>query len=96
MFSASALDVIQAQYEAGSKRIVIAKKRLHPDFFLRSTGLAGESLQKYVNYAGKIAIYGGFSGYTRKPLRDFRLKSKQGRDVFFVPTLQEAIDRLER
>ena len=67
MFSASALDVIQAQYEAGSKRIVIAKKRLHPDFFLRSTGLAGEVLQKYVNYAGKIAIYGGFSGYTRKP-----------------------------
>ena len=52
MFSASALDVIQAQYEAGSKRIVIAKKRLHPDFFLRSTGLAGEVLQKYVNYAG--------------------------------------------
>ena len=96
MFSASALDVIQAQYEAGSKRIVIAKKRLHPDFFLRSTGLAGESLQKYVNYAGKIAIYGGFSGYTRKPLRDFRLENKQGRDVIFVTTLQEAIDRLKR
>ena len=96
MFSASALDVIQAQYEAGSKRIVIAKKRLHPDFFLRSTGLAGESLQKYVNYAGKIAIYGGFSGYTRKPLHDFILDSNQGRDVIFVPTLQEAIDRLKR
>lgn len=51
--SASALGVlIQAQYEAGSKRIVIAKKRLHPDFFLFSTGLAGEVLKKYVNYAG--------------------------------------------
>ena len=67
-----------------------------PDFFISSPGLAGESLQKYVNYAGKIAIYGGFSGYTRKPLRDFRLESKQGRDVIFVPTLQEAIDRLKR
>lgn len=96
MFSASALDVIQAQYEAGSKRIVIAKKRLHPDFFIPSPGLAGEVLQKYVNYAGKIAICGGFSGYTRKPLHDFRLESKQGRDVIFVPTLQEAIDRLKR
>lgn len=96
MFSASALDVIQAQYEAGSKRIVIAKKRLHPDFFLRSTGLAGEVLQKYVNYAGKIAIYGDFFRCTSKPLHDFILESNQGRDVFFVPTLQEAIDRLKR
>ena len=67
-----------------------------PDFFIPSPGLAGEVLQKYVNYAGKIAIYGGFSGYTRKPLRDFRLEIKQGRDAFFVPTLQEAIDRLTR
>ena len=67
-----------------------------PDFFIPSPGLAGESLQKYVNYAGKIAIYGGFSGYTRKPLHDFILESDQSRDVIFVPTLQEAIDRLKR
>lgn len=70
--------------------------RSSPDFFIPSPGLVGEVLQKYVNYAGKIAIYGGFSGYIRKPLRDFRLESKQGRDVFFVPALQEAIDRLKR
>ena len=67
-----------------------------PDFFIPSPGLAGEVLQKYVNYAGKIAIYGGFSGYTSKPLHDFILESNQGRDVIFVPTLQEAIDRLKR
>lgn len=67
-----------------------------PDFFLRSKGLAGEVLQKYVNYAGKIAICGDFFRCTSKPLRDFRLESKQGRDVIFVPTLQEAIDRLKR
>lgn len=95
--SASALDVmIQAQYETGSKSIAIAKERIHPDFFILSTGLAGEILQKYVNYAGKIAIYGDFSRYTSKPLHDFMLESNQGRDVFFVPTLQEAIDRLTR
>lgn len=70
--------------------------RSSPDFFIPSPGLAGEVLQKYVNYAGKIAICGGFSGYTRKPLHDFILESNQGRDVFFVPTLQEAFDRLTR
>ena len=29
-------------------------------------------------------------------LHDFILESNQGRDVIFVPTLQEAIDRLKR
>ena len=53
-------------------------------------------MQKYVNYAGKIAICGDFSRCTSKPLHDFILESNQGRDVFFVPTLQEAIDRLTR
>ena len=93
--SLSALDVIQAQYEAGSKRIVIAKSAFIP-FFPSQHGPCGRKKQKYVNYAGKIAIYGGFSGYTRKPLHDFILESNQGRDVIFVPTLQEAIDRLKR
>ena len=95
--TASALEVLmQAQYEAGSKAIVIAKERIHPDFFILSTGLAGEILQKYINYAGKIAIYGDFSGYTSKPLHDFMFESNQGRDVFFVSNREEAVDRLTR
>ena len=52
------------------------------------------------NGAGKStlfnAICGDFFRCTSKPLRDFRLESNQGRDVIFVPTLQEAIDRLKR
>lgn len=88
MFSASALDVIQAQYEAGSKRIVIAKKRLHPDFFLRSTGLAGEVLQKYVNYAGKIAhLRRLFPATPGNPCVISDWKVSRARDVIFVPTL---------
>lgn len=30
-------------------------------FFRLSTGLAGEILQKYVNYAGRVAFFGDFS-----------------------------------
>ena len=91
----SALDLLMtAKYEAGTKNIVLAKRRITPDFFILSTGLAGEVLQKFINYGGRIAIYGDFSGYTSKPLHDFMYESNQGKDVFFVSTEAEAVDRL--
>ena len=62
--------------------------------FVLSSGLAGEILQKYINYGGKIAIYGGFSHYTSKPLKDFIFESNKGKDVFFVATKEEAVQKL--
>ena len=91
----SALDVLMtAKYDAGTKNIVISKELIVEDFFILSTGLAGEILQKYINYCGRIAIYGGYSHYTSKPLHDFIYESNKGKDVFFVGTQEEAIDRL--
>ena len=91
----SALDVLMtAKYEAGTKNIVISKELIVEDFFILSTGLAGEILQKYINYGGRIAIYGDYSHYTSKPLHDFIYESNKGKDVFFVRTQEEAIDRL--
>ena len=91
----SALDVLMtAKYEAGTKNIIISKELIVEDFFILSTGLAGEILQKYINYGGRIAIYGDYSHYTSKPLHDFIYESNKGKDVFFVGTQEEAIDRL--
>lgn len=93
----SALDVLMdAKYNADTKNIVIDKKLVLEDFFILSTGLAGEILQKYVNYGGRIAIYGDYSHYTSKPLKDFIYESNHGKDVFFVQTREEAIDMLIR
>lgn len=93
----SALDVLMsAKYDVGTKNIVIDKKLIVEDFFILSKGLAGEILQKYVNYGGRIAIYGDYSHYTSKPLKDFIYESNKGRDVFFVSTQDEAIDMLTR
>ncbi len=61
-----------------------------------SSGLAGEILQKFVNYGGKIAIYGDFSHYTSKPLKDFIYQSNKGKDVFFVATREEAIQKISK
>ena len=91
----SALDVLMtAKYDVGTKNIVINKKLVAEDFFILSSGLAGEILQKYINYGGRIAIYGDYSHYTSKPLHDFIYESNKGKDVFFVGTHEEAIDRL--
>lgn len=93
----SAIDLLMsAQYDMGSKNIVIPKQLIAEDFFVLSTGLAGEILQKYVNYGGRMAIYGDYSRYTSKPLRDFMYESNKGRDFFFVSTKDEAVAALAK
>ena len=78
------------------QNIIISKKLIANDFFILSTGLAGEILQKYINYGGRIAIFGDFSHYTSKPLKDFMYESNRGKDVFFAATEAEAIAMLTR
>jgi len=93
----SALDVLMsAKYDIGTKNIIVDKELITEDFFILSKGLAGEILQKYVNYGGRIAIYGDYSHYTSKPLKDFIYESNKGKDVFFVATQDEAVEMLTR
>lgn len=91
----SAIDLLMSvKYDIGTKNIIISKQLITEDFFVLSTGLAGEILQKLVNYGGRIAIYGDYSRYTSKPLKDFIYESNKGKDVFFVATKDEAVDKL--
>lgn len=91
----SALDLVMtAKYETCAERISINKEAVTEDFFILSTGVAGEILQKFINYHVKFAIYGDFSKYTSKPLKDFIYESNKGKDVFFVTTKDEAIEKL--
>ena len=93
----SALDLLMiAKYEVGTKNIAIDKSLITDRFFVLSSGLAGEILQKYINYGARIAIYGDYSHYTSKPLHDFIYESNTGRNIFFVSTLDESIDMLTR
>ena len=93
--AASALELaMSAKYETGADRIALEKGVLTEEFFILSSGLAGEILQKFVNYHTRLAIYGDFSRYTSKPLRDFIYESNQGKDVFFLDTREAAIEKL--
>lgn len=91
----AALDLMATvEYETDCERIAIEKAAVAEDFFILSTRLAGDILQKFVNYRKKIAVYGDFSHYTSKPLRDFFYESNAGNDVFFVSSEAEAVARL--
>ena len=90
-----ALDLFMSiQYERGCRRIALNKEAFSKNFFILSTGLAGEVLQKIVNYRLKLAVYGDFSGYTSKPLQDFIRESNKGNSIFFATTAEEAVARL--
>lgn len=90
-----ALDLAMTiKYETGARCIAIDKKNLAEEFFILSSGMAGEILQKYVNYHVKLAVWGDFSHYTSKPLHDFIYESNQGRNFFFVDRKEEAVKRL--
>ena len=91
----SALDLIMsAKYEAQTDYIVINKDAVVENFFVLSSGIAGEVLQKMINYNVKLAIYGDYSGYTSKPLKDLIRESNKGKDLFFVKSEEDAIEKL--
>lgn len=93
--AATALDLaMSVRYETGASRLAIDKRLVCDNFFILSTGVAGDILQKLMNYRFKAAIYGDYSRYTSKPLRDFIRESNRGKDFFFVSAREEAVQRL--
>ncbi|EJQ70973.1 DUF4180 domain-containing protein [Bacillus sp. TH22] len=91
----SALDLMATvQYEVDSKRIAINKSLISESFFDLKTRLAGDILQKFINYRVKIAIIGDFSMYTSKSLKDFIYECNKGKDIFLLATEQQAIEKL--
>lgn len=91
----SALDLMATvSYEVGCNRIVLDKSAICEEFFELKTRLAGEILQKFINYQTKIAIIGDFSTYTSTSLKDFIYESNKGKDIFFLSNENEAVEKL--
>ena len=92
----SALDMIaSAQYETNCNKLIIYKSCVVDEFFILSTGIAGEILQKFINYRKKVAIVGDYSKYTSKPLKDFIYESNNGNSIYFLSSLDEAVLKLD-
>ena len=92
----SAIDfMMTVKYETNCEKIALNKEAIVEEFFILSKGIAGEILQKFINYQVKFAIYGDFSKYTSKPLKDFMYESNHGKDIFFVENEEQAIEKLK-
>jgi|SRR5882757_2872674 len=76
--------------------VVIPVSRFDPDFFKLRSGLAGEILQKFVNYRLRLAIIGDLSEFAVKsaPFRDFIYEANQGNAVWFLANIGEVERRL--
>ncbi len=91
----SALDlIINAVYETRCRSFIIDKSCIAEEFFRLRTGLAGDMLQKFVNYGARLAIVGDFSGCTSKPLKDFIYESNMRRHIYFAGTEEDAVAKL--
>ena len=91
-----ALDLIgNADYQ-GANKLIIKREHLHPDFFDLQTKLAGEIMQKAVNYYKYIAVVGDFSDLQRKSWLDFMYESNKKGQIIFVEDAQQAVKLLTR
>ena len=77
-------------------KIIIKENNITTDFYKLRSGLAGEILQKCVNYGIKIAIVGDFEKYESESLKAFIVESNRGNQFFFVPDISEAKEKLVR
>jgi hypothetical protein len=85
-----ALDLIGATYSCADV-VALPARRLDERFFTLSTGLAGEIMQKFVNYQVKLAIVGDISAHlaASSALRALVLESNRGRHIWFVTDLDD-------
>jgi Domain of unknown function (DUF4180) len=91
-----ATDVISAAFHEQAQFVVIPVARLSDDFFHLSTRLAGEVIQKFVNYNLPLAIVGDISEKiaASNALRDFVTEANRGQTVWFLNDIGELDRRL--
>ncbi len=77
--------------------LLIPVERLDEDFFLLRTGIAGEIVQKFVQYGARVAIVGDISQHMNEgsSFRAFAIESNRGAHCWFVPSVEELGKRLE-
>ena len=89
-------DLIGELYSAQARMVAIPLARLGPDFLRLSSGVAGEVLQKLVNYQRLPVIVGDVApaAAASAPLADFIRESNRGTTVWFVDDLAALEARL--
>lgn len=92
------LDLIGNASYQGAQWVVIPAERLDERFFQLRTRVAGEIVQKFVNYRTGLVVLGDISRHTAasSALRDFVRECNRGRQTWFLTDLAELHQRLKR
>jgi hypothetical protein len=93
-----AVDLIGKSFENRATLIVIPVECLDDEFFQLRTRIAGEIVQKFVQYRRRLAIVGDISRHLAdsSALRAFVVESNRGKEVWFLTSLEELNKRLEQ
>lgn len=91
----AATDIIGDLFGAGARVVAIPVERLGEGFLTLSTRIAGEVIQKFVNYGFQVAFVGDVSAAVARSdaLRDFVRESNGGRHVWFIADVAELQDK---
>lgn len=92
-----ALDLIGNIYYRGFDKMIIYEKNITPYLFDLKTKLAGDIVQKFVQYKMALIIIGDFSKYKSKSLKDFIYESNKGNHINFLSSTKQILkDSLDR
>jgi hypothetical protein len=83
-------------WEQNAAMVAVPLSRLGGDFLDLKTRIAGDVIQKFVNYRLRLAIVGDVSARLARStaLRDFVREANRGQDVWFVDDLDDLNRRL--
>jgi hypothetical protein len=92
----AARDLIAEAMSHRASVLVVPATRLDDAFFQLRSGLAGEVLQKAMNYRRKFAVIGDVSPHVAasNAFRDLVVESKCSDSFFFEPDLESLAGRL--
>jgi hypothetical protein len=91
-----AVDIIGEAFSARADWIVLPVARLGDGFLDLRTRIAGEVLQKFVNYGFRVAIVGDVSqvATASRAFADFLRETNRGRQIWFAPDRAALLGRL--
>lgn len=91
-----AVEIVGKSFENSATLVVIPVECLDDDFFRLRTRVAGELIQKFVQYRRRLVIVGDISRHLAESsaLRAFVNEANRGKEVWFLATREELEDRL--
>ncbi|MFF5160414.1 DUF4180 domain-containing protein [Streptomyces sp. NPDC000348] len=95
---ATALDLIGDAMGCHAEVVAVPVERVADEFFALRSGVAGDVVQKFVNYRLRLVIVGDIASRVAESdaLRDFVREANRGRQMWFVADRAELEERLAR